>query len=106
MSLPIISKGSCYGFLPWGGLRFCHRYRPTSGGVMFASRLHTLIPLFLISILIPVSAQDAQPAPKPGSSHLKPNTDEADAVLAILDKRTAGTTVADSDWQRLFSTEP
>ena len=73
---------------------------------MFASRLHTLIPLFLISILIPVSAQDAQPAPNPGSIHLKLNTDEADAVLAILDKRTAGTTVADSDWQRLFSTEP
>jgi hypothetical protein len=32
-------------------------------------------------------------------------TDEADAVLAILEKRAAGQTVGDPDWQRLFSTE-
>src|SRR5207245_3726677 len=32
-------------------------------------------------------------------------TDEADAVLAILAKRDAKASVADSDWQRLFSTE-
>jgi len=31
-------------------------------------------------------------------------TDEADAVLAILETRSAGGTPADSDWQRLFTT--
>src|ERR1700740_2580577 len=41
-----------------------------------------------------------------GRIQLQFNTDEADAVLAILDKRSAGTTLADSDWQRLFSSEP
>jgi hypothetical protein len=32
-------------------------------------------------------------------------TDEPDAVLAILDKRAAGETPGEEDWQRLFSTE-
>jgi hypothetical protein len=32
-------------------------------------------------------------------------TDEADAVLAILNKKTTGQPVAESDWQRLFSSE-
>ena len=31
---------------------------------------------------------------------------EAEAVLGILDKRAAGTTVSDNDWQSLFATEP
>ena len=74
---------------------------------MFPSRLHTLIPFFLFSVLIPVSSQNTQPLPPaPGIIQLKLNTDEAEAVLAILDKRAAGTAVTDSDWQHLFSTEP
>jgi hypothetical protein len=32
-------------------------------------------------------------------------TDEADAVLAILQIRAAGGTPSDSDWQRLFGSE-
>jgi hypothetical protein len=32
-------------------------------------------------------------------------TDEADAVLAILDRRAAGAPIRDSDWQRLFESE-
>jgi len=32
-------------------------------------------------------------------------TDEADAVLAILDARAAGRAVAEADWQRLFASE-
>lgn len=71
---------------------------------MFASRLHSLIPFFLLSTLISVSAQDAQPAP--GSIQLKLNTDEADAVLAILDKRAKWKTVTNPDWQHPFATEP
>jgi hypothetical protein len=34
------------------------------------------------------------------------NTSEADAVLAILDKRAAGQPVGDADWQKLFVSEP
>src|SRR5580692_4312542 len=37
---------------------------------------------------------------------LRFNTDEADAVLAILDMHAAGSAITDSDWQRLLSTEP
>ena len=34
------------------------------------------------------------------------DTSEADAVLAILNKRAAGQTVAEADWAKLFSSEP
>jgi hypothetical protein len=34
------------------------------------------------------------------------DTSEADAVLAILARRTAGEAIPDSDWQRLFGSEP
>jgi hypothetical protein len=48
----------------------------------------------------------SHPESAPNRILLKLNTDEADAVLAILDKRAAGTVVAESDWQRLFAAEP
>lgn len=38
--------------------------------------------------------------------HLQLNTDEAEAVLAILAKKAAGQTITDNDWQHLFATEP
>lgn len=34
------------------------------------------------------------------------NSSEADAVLAILEKRAAGLTVTEADWQTLFTSEP
>jgi hypothetical protein len=34
------------------------------------------------------------------------NTDEAEAVLAVLAKRAAGNEISDSEWQHLFATEP
>jgi hypothetical protein len=34
------------------------------------------------------------------------DTSEADAVLAILDKRAAGKPISDADWRRLFTSEP
>jgi len=37
---------------------------------------------------------------------LKLDTSEADAVLAILDKQTAGDAVTDQDWKRLFTSIP
>ena len=36
----------------------------------------------------------------------KLDASEADAVLAIVEGRTAGKTMADADWQRLFASEP
>ena len=43
---------------------------------------------------------------EPNRVQLKLNTEEAEAVLAILDKRAAGAAVSNSDWERLFATEP
>jgi hypothetical protein len=48
----------------------------------------------------------AQPSESTNRVHLTLNTDEAEAVLAILGKRAAGTAIAESDWERLFATEP
>jgi hypothetical protein len=41
-----------------------------------------------------------------GRVNLQLNSDEAVAVLAILDKQNAKQQISDSDWQHLFSTEP
>lgn len=41
----------------------------------------------------------------PSRTNVRIVTDEADAVLAILDARAAGRTIADADWQRVFATE-
>jgi hypothetical protein len=51
-------------------------------------------------------AQDGQSDTAPGRIQLRLNTDEAEAVLAILEKSAAGTAVSDTDWRRLFATEP
>lgn len=65
---------------------------------------------FVASILVPfivISAIGQTAAPVAESRvKLQFNTDESEAVLAILDKRSAGTAANDSDWQRLFATEP
>jgi len=71
----------------------------------FMSRSRSAIFILILGSLTVLYAQDAQTLPA-GRVQLRLNTDEAEAVLAIVDKRAAGTTVADSDWQRLFSTEP
>jgi hypothetical protein len=62
--------------------------------------------LSFLGILPVLSAQTASAAAPAERIQLKLNTDEAEAVLAILDKRAVGTSVNDSDWQRLFSSEP
>ena len=61
--------------------------------------LFLLIAGFFLQIA--AAAQDAT-----SRINLQLNTDEATAVLAILDKESAKANVSDSDWQRLFSTEP
>lgn len=59
-----------------------------------------LLELVLSAALLPA----AKPGPAPVLS-VRVVTDEADAVLAILAKREANDPVADSDWQRLFSSD-
>jgi Putative zinc dependent peptidase (DUF5700) len=68
-------------------------------------RLAVLIPLCLFSTLV-VNGQETQSATPAGRIQLTFNTDEADSVLGILDKRAAGANTTDDDWQRLFAAEP
>lgn len=75
------------------------------GEFMSTSRWLTFIPFFVLGFLSAFQGQDAQPEATT-RIQLKLNTDEAEAVLAVLDKRAAGTAVSDADWQRLFATEP
>ena len=73
---------------------------------MYKSCFSTVITLFLVLSPAWIHGQTVPPDATPGSIQLKLNTEEAEAVLAILDKRAAGNAVTDSDWRRLFSTEP
>lgn len=54
--------------------------------------------VFFLTFTSPAWADDAV--------RLQVDTSEADAVLSILGKRAAGDPVTDSDWQRLFDSEP
>jgi hypothetical protein len=73
---------------------------------MSRSRFLAFFPLFVLAILSAFSGQDAPPVPTANRIQLQLNTDEAEAVLAILDKKAAGAAVTDGDWQHLFATEP
>jgi hypothetical protein len=56
--------------------------------------------VFALSVLVPVYS--ARPR---SSVNVTVITDEADAVLSILDKRKANQPITEADWQRLFSSE-
>ncbi len=71
---------------------------------MFLSPLLRAIPLCLALVAPAVYGRAAQDFPS-DRIQLKLNTDEAEAVLAILERRAAGT-ATDSDWQGIFATEP
>jgi len=73
---------------------------------MSTIRLVTTVLIFTLCLSTALQAQSTQPGSPPSRIQLTLNTDEAEAVLAILDKRTAGTAITDADWQRLFVTEP
>jgi hypothetical protein len=70
---------------------------------MSPSYLFRIIPIF-VALLAP--AIRCQTVGNYDRIQLKLNTDEAAAVLAILDKRAAGNAVSDADWQCLFTSEP
>jgi putative zinc-dependent peptidase DUF5700 len=62
---------------------------------------------FACLLSLPTIAPSAAQAPVTNDRiHLILDTSEADQVLAILAHRRAGEPVADSDWQKLFATEP
>jgi hypothetical protein len=54
-----------------------------------------------LSLLVPTAFSQS-----PDRIQLQLNSSEAEAVLAILDKRASGEPAANADWQRLFATEP
>lgn len=56
--------------------------------------------LLLPGVALPAAAQTD------GRVELRIDTSEAEAVLAILAWRDAGQPITDSDWQRLFTSEP
>ena len=59
----------------------------------------------LIALAFFLCSHHAIAAPSQPRVNIKVITDEADAVLAILEKRKANQTLTDSDWQRVFSSE-
>jgi Putative zinc dependent peptidase (DUF5700) len=71
---------------------------------MFIIRFVVLISFLLATLL--VCGQETKSATPAGRVQLTLNTDEADSVLAILDKRATGGNITDDDWQRLFASEP
>jgi len=64
------------------------------------------VAIFLNLLAPSIHSQTAPPTADSDRIRIKLNTDEAEAVLAILDKRAAGTIVSDADWQRVFTSEP
>ena len=62
-----------------------------------------LLPSFGLAGLQP---QAAPSNARPERIQLKLDISEAEAVLAILDKRSAQSAITDTDWQGLFATEP
>ncbi len=71
---------------------------------MSISRFVIAISFALLSSLASLDAQ--VPSDNASRIALRLDTSEAEAVLAILDKRSAGTAITDADWQNLFATEP
>lgn len=67
-----------------------------------------LLAIILLSIwtLAPVLWGQDKAAPSAGRTDLTLNADEAEAVLEIIGKHSAGKEVAQSEWQKLFDTEP
>ena len=70
------------------------------------SRAFGSVLLFLALITPVIHPQTTRVDAASDRIELRFNTDEADAVLAILDMHAAGSAITDSDWQRLLSTEP
>lgn len=73
---------------------------------MSTSRSVIAVLVFVLGMMSALPGQNTQPGVPLNRVQLTLNTDQAEAVLAILDKRVAGTAITNGDWQRLFATEP
>src|SRR5215469_15197574 len=91
-----------------GSLTLRPTARPDTRVTMFGKRIgFCLIPFVLLSgVVFTLHAQTTQPTAAADRIQLRLNSEEAEGVLAILDKRAIRQAVAESDWQRLFGTEP
>lgn len=73
---------------------------------MLKLRLFILVPVCLLGAICDLSGQTIRPVTSENRIELNLDTEEAEAVLAILDKRAAGIAITDVDWHHLFATEP
>jgi putative zinc-dependent peptidase DUF5700 len=73
---------------------------------MYGWRSFVLTCFLVCGTLSPLHGRSTAGGETTNRIQLQFDTSEADAALAILEKRAAGVSVADSDWQHLFSTEP
>jgi hypothetical protein len=73
---------------------------------MFGSRSFALTALLVVGVISSLLQQAPAVGAAANRVQLQFNTSEADAVLAILEKRSTGGSVTDADWLHLFNTEP
>jgi hypothetical protein len=62
--------------------------------------------VFFSGLAATAHAQDARSATTSDRIQLTFNSEEAEAVLAILDKRAASAAITEADWKRVFESEP
>ena len=70
-----------------------------------SNRVYVLLVLSFLGLRFSIPALSAESAPN-NRVQLTVDASEADQVLAILTLRADGKPVDDSQWQRLFATEP
>jgi len=73
---------------------------------MSISQTLAIVAVLVCGSFLPLRAQNSEASTPSGRIQLTLNADEAEAALAILDKRAAANAIIDPDWQHLFSTEP
>ncbi|HEY6373738.1 MAG TPA: hypothetical protein VIX37_24395 [Candidatus Sulfotelmatobacter sp.] len=71
---------------------------------MYRSQSFLLTSVLVCNMVCSLYGQTTTVGETANRIQLQFNTSEAEAVLAILEKRAAG--VADADWMQLFNTEP
>lgn len=69
-------------------------------------RVCIFIPLLFLTPLLALQTASRRSSEADSRIQLRLDTSEAEAVLSILVKRTAGVALTEADWQKLFATEP
>lgn len=86
------------------GWRVCLSMKRKSTKYERCAARFLLTGIVMCGALISVVAGHARPS-TPALLDVRVVTDEAEAVLAILDKRKTGQPISETDWQRVFSSE-